>query len=188
MQSNIRWSALASTALMAAMVAAMMMALAACSDSQAARTSTEPGNTGADGSYMLVTELRPASREQYVAAERSVYELCAVILATHRRAAKPFPVLAPGFVGTRTTYAGDGKRTVVRERIDQLDFVAEQAENNCEMRWSTLTHVTLTSDGKKQAGQGGVAAPYAVAQILEPLSLSVGKPVDPALFLMDKQQ
>ena len=172
------------------MVAAMMMALAACSESQAARTSTEPDGAGAEGSYMLVTELRPASREQYVAAQRSVYELCAVILATHERVAKPFPPRrrARVSVGTRTTYAGDGKRTVVRERVDQLDFVAEQAENNCEMRWSTLTQVRLTSDGKKQAGQGGVAAPYAVAQILEPLSLSVGKPVDPALFLMDKQQ
>lgn len=184
MQLNIRWTALASTALMAA----MMMALAACSDSQAARTSAEPNGAGAESSYMLVTELRPASREQYVAAQRSVYELCAVILATHQRVAKPFLAVAPALVGTRTTYAGDGKRTVVRERVDQLDFVTEQAENNCEMRWSTLTQVTLTSDGKKQAGQGGVAAPYAVAQILEPLSLSVGEPVDPALFLMDKEQ
>lgn len=172
MRLNSHWITLAGVAL----AAVMSMGLAACSDSQAA------------GSYVLVTELRPASREQYVAYQRSVYELCAVILANHERVAKPFPEVSHDFFGTRTTYAGDGKRTVVRERVDKLDFVTGNGENNCEMRWSTLTSVTLTGAGQKPSAHEGAVAPYLVAQVLEPLSLSVGKPVDPALFVLDKRQ
>lgn len=198
MRLNMRWISLGS----AALVFATLVALAACSDSQAARSSPEPGDTSLAGNYVLVTELRPVSRDQYVAYKRSVYELCAVILGNHQRVAKPFPAVSTEFFGTRTTYAGDGRRTVVRERVGKLDFVAGQAESNCEMRWSTLTNVTLTSDGRQQTAQRdengkmhlaalpgirAITAPYAFAKVLEPLSLSVGKPVDPALFLLDKQ-
>jgi hypothetical protein len=202
MRSKIHWMFL----LGATLVAAMLMGLAACSDSQAARSSPGGDGTSLADSYVLVTQLRPVSREQYVAYQRSVYELCALILENNQRVAKPFPAMSNDFAGTRTTYASDGKRTVVRERVDTLDFVAGQTESTCEMRWSTRTNVTLTSDGKEQtprAGENGAghngdsaqmstapgdAAPYAIAQILEPLSLSVGKPVDPALFALDIRQ
>lgn len=174
-----------------ALMGAMLLALAACFDSHATPGAPDPGAARAD-SYVMVTQLRPASPGQYVANQRSVYELCAVILGLgdHPRVAKPFPAVSDDAFGTRTTYASDGKRSVVRKRVDTLDFVGASEDSDCEMRRATLTSVTVsvTGDALSPLAQEDAGAPYVIAQVLEPVSLSVGKPVDPALFLLDRLQ
>lgn len=221
------------------------LALAACSDGNAAR-STLP----APGSYVLVTQSRPASAEKFFARQRGLYDMCVAVASLNDTVAQPFPVLPRDFVDWRTTYASDGQRVVVREVMYGLDFDERAVAGTCAMRLSSRLSVTVTSHGREQTsdmdagGRVRIGAPrpalldpmraarlarytapmivngvplkcsqddscivdpevvlvaqgplpvqassrddaeegYGTVLIVEPVSLAVGQPVDPALF------
>jgi hypothetical protein len=224
---------------------AMLLALAACSDGNAARSALP-----APGSYVLVTQSRPASVEKFFARQRGLYDTCVTVASLHDTVAAPFPVLPRDLVDWRATYASDGQRMVVREVMYGLDFDEETPAAACAMRLSSRLSVTVTSQGREQTsdvdgrGKVHVGAPrpaglepmraarlarytapmivngvplkcsaeescivdpavvlvaqgplpvqaasrddaeegYGTVLILEPVSLAVGQPVDPALF------
>jgi hypothetical protein len=221
------------------------LVLAACSNGNAARSIP-----AAPGSYVLVTQSRPASAEKFFARQRGLYDMCVAVASLTDTVAQPFPVLPRDFVDWRTTYASDGQRVVVREVMYGLDFDEGAAAGTCAMRLSSRLSVTVTSHGREQTsdvdarGRVHIAAPrptlldpmraarlarytapmmvngvplkcsqddrcivdpavvlvaqgplpvqassrddaeegYGTVVIVEPVSLAVGQPVDPALF------
>ncbi|WP_332848613.1 hypothetical protein [Massilia sp. S19_KUP03_FR1] len=222
---------------------ALLLALAACSDGNAARSPVP-------GSYVLVTQSRPASVEKFFARQRGLYDTCVAVASLQDAAPTPFPVLPRDLVDWRTTYASDGQRLVVREVMYGLDFDEGAPAGTCAMRLSSRLSVTVTSQGREQTsdvdarGKVHIGAPrpaglepmhaarlarytvpmivngvplkcsaedscivdpavvlvaqgplpvqassrddaeegYGTVLILEPVSLAVGQPVDPALF------
>ena len=144
------------------------LALAACGNGNAARR-TLP----APGSYVLVTQSRPASAERFFARQRGMYEMCAAVASLSNTVAQPFPVLPRDFVDWRTTYASDGQRVVVREVMYGLDFDDNAPAGTCAMRLSSRLSVTVTSHGREQTsdmdagGRVRVGAPRPA--LLEPL-------------------
>lgn len=231
------------------------ISLSACNNGNAVQGGAPAAGPAAPASYVLVTQARPASPEKYLAIQRNAYDLCVQALAARHVTAKPFPPVPEQLVKTRTTYASDGKRTVVREVLHKLDFYKGQMEGACAMRWSTLSNVSVVSDGQEQtaetdedgkvqvdppqrlaaepvraarlarysaaktvngvrlkcrdadtcivdpavvlvaqrtspveaASRSDAVAPYNTPIIVEPVSLTVGKPVDPALFALAAQ-
>lgn len=141
-------------------LAAAGLSLAACNHGEADAVGASPPGAGAapsavvaSTSYLLVTQARPEAPEKYLAIQRSTYELCAQALRQRGLVPKPFPVVPPVLVTARTTYASDGKRSVVREVTRKLDFVPGQLEGACEMRWSTLANVSVIGNGQEQTAE-----------------------------------
>lgn len=124
---------------------AMLLALAACTNGNAARSTP-----AAPGSYVLVTQSRPASAEKFFARQRGLYDMCVAVASMNDAVAQPFPVLPRDFVDWRTTYASDGHRVVVREVMYGLDFDERAAAGTCAMRLSSRLSVTVTSHGREQ--------------------------------------
>jgi hypothetical protein len=144
------------------------LALSGCSNGNAAR-SVAP----APGSYVLVTQSRPASAEQFFARQRGMYDMCVAVASLSNTVAQPFPVLPRDFVDWRTTYASDGQRVVVREVMYGMDFDDSAVAGTCAMRLSSRLSVTVTSSGREQTsdvdagGRVHIGAPRPA--LLEPL-------------------
>lgn len=146
----------------------MLLALAACSNGNAARTTP-----AAPGSYVLVTQSRPASAEQFFARQRGLYDTCVAVASLGDTVAQPFPELPRDFVDWRTTYASDGQRVVVREVMYGLDFDEGAAAGTCAMRLSSRLSVTVTSQGREQTSdvdaRGKVSIGASRPALLDPM-------------------
>lgn len=231
-----------------------LLALGACNDGKAARDAAPPGGIATPANYVLVTQFRPEQPEKFFEFFRASYDLCAAAANVSHIAVKPFPALPKDLILGRKTYASDGKRVVLRETASSVDFVKDNHKNDCEMRMTSHTNVSVISEGldhKSFRDEDGkvtvdVPEPYDIppldtsalsrfttartvngvnlkcnslqlcivdpalavvrlsgepaeaytrvegagfgqtAMLTEPVSLVVGKPVDPALFALDK--
>ena len=242
----------------AACAIVLMLTIAGCGKGNAAGGPSSPTDGDAhaaktDG-YILVTHTRPEAPENYFHRERLAYTACVAVAKQLHHAVVPFPALPPDFVTERTTYASDGKRTMVREVKFDLDPRKMVPESSCELRLAKTWTTGLTGSGEVRSGgvdqdgqvrvvtteappaepvrasllasrtvskringvplkcnTGGdcivdpavtvVAqgvrpvlaayriddpATYGTALIVEPVSLTVGKPTDPAMFAVEK--
>jgi hypothetical protein len=240
-----------------ACAAALLLAALGCSTGNAAGATTPAVATagvGTSTSYVLVTRLRPEAPEKYRPQVRAAYVTCMELAKLAHLKAMPFPVLPPDFVAERTTYASDGRRTMVRTVSYDFDPQAMTPDHACEVRiekyWNTgliadgqLRFASVDEHGQAHAGSSeapppesprasrlamytqskrinGVAlkcsadhncivdpavvlvaqgrqpvlaayrnddtATYGTALIREPVSLTVGKPIDPAVFDVKK--
>lgn len=242
----------------AACAAVLMLAAAGCSKGNAASgTAADAANAGADAksaSYVLVTRLRPEAPEKFFPKMRAGYELCVGVAKDMHRQVVPYPTLPSDFVNERTTYASDGKRTMVRTVSYDLNTEKMRPEQACEVRIQKTWSTSLMADGQLRRGDldehgqlhsGSAEAPpaetprasrlanytaskringvalkcsaddtcivdpavvlvaqgrrpvvaasrnddparYGTALIREPVSLTVGKPIDPAVFAVEK--
>lgn len=236
----------------AAWMLVLAAALPACSDGNAAGASAAGSGKG---SYVLVTQVRPETPEKSFPAARWGYKLCQAAARQMKVAVKPFPALPAGFVSERTTYASDGKRSMVRKVSYLIDGQATP-DAGCAMRLASVTTASVIEGGRERSadtdkdgkvhvdeveaappepvrassledrtqarrvngvplkcgsdgacivdpdvvlvaqGRRPVQVSYRIddprthgsALVVEPVSLTVGKPVDPALFVLEKSK
>jgi hypothetical protein len=241
----------------AACAAVLMLAAAGCSKGNAAGSAApaaDAGGAAKSGGYVLITRLRPEAPEKFRPQVRAAYVTCADLAKMAHRQVVPFPVLPPDFVTERTTYASDGKRTMVRTVSYDFDPQEMTPDHACEVRikkgWNTgliaggqLRSGSVDEHGQVHVGSGEAPPPesprasrmamytaskringtplkcsaddncivdpavalvaqgrqpvlaayrnddpatYGTALIREPVSLTVGKPIDPAVFDVEK--
>jgi hypothetical protein len=125
----------------------LLLLMSACDHGSA--TPSLPTGAAAP-SYVLVTQNRPESLDNYLAFHRARYGTCVVAANLRHEVVKPFPAVPRDFVDIRTTYASDGRRVVKREVLYGLDFVDDEKLTGCEMRVSSVWSVHLLSGGQQQ--------------------------------------
>jgi hypothetical protein len=240
----------------AACVTALMLSVVGCNNSNAAAgvLFASIADKAKVTNYVLVTRMRPEVPEKYFKHARWAYGVCTAAAKGIKHEVIPFPVLPQDFVIELTTYASDGKRTMVRKISYNLDPRKMTPENGCELRLVQSWSTGLTSNGQMRSGDldmdgqvhldeteappeepvrasllasrtqpkriNGVplkctvegdcivdptvtlikegfrpvlaayrvddVATHGTALIVEPVSLTVGKPIDPAIFAVEK--
>lgn len=146
--------------------AGLTLALAACKDGSAAATS-----------YVLVTQLRPEAPAQFFPRERGLHALCSAAARQKNIAVKPFPTIPGDFVSKRTTYASDGRRTVMREVGWFIDTRKGKVQDGCELRLASTWSAAVISDGQERSADqdenGKVHANEAQPSSNEPVRASL---------------
>lgn len=142
----------------AACAAVLMLIAAGCSKGNAAGVAAPAADTADTGpavkstSYVLVTQVRPESPEKYRPQIRAFYELCAGVAKGMHKHVLPYPTLPSDFVAERTTYASDGKRTMLRTVSYDLNTEKMRPEHGCEVSIQKAWSTGLIANGQLRSG------------------------------------